>query len=93
MNGQQAAKEQLHALLEMFNSPGNFGTICVSHDQNLLILNNYYFGLSPITFPNIDYMDGIILFQKDDIIYMTRKYQDQILNIELKQDQINQNNK
>ena len=76
MEGRKAAALQIEALLKLYSSNTDCGHICVSHDQNLYLLNHYFLEICPEKHPSIDYMEGVVVFEKDGKLCIASNYCD-----------------
>ena len=74
MEGRKAAAVQIDTLLKLYSSNSDCGHICVSHDQNLYLMNHYFLEICPEKHPKIGFMDGVVVYEKDGKLYITSNY-------------------
>lgn len=55
VDASHAAQTLLNLLFELLQDPLAHGNICISHDWNLFLLKEYYLGLRPEEYENIEY--------------------------------------
>jgi len=68
----QSAQKLLSALVDLLQEQPKFtGNICVSHDWHLVLLKEYYLGQRAEEYGNIDFLEGVIIYQWKDSFYIT----------------------
>jgi len=73
----QSAQRLLDALLNLLKEPSDVvGNICVTHDWHLVLLKEFYLGQRAEDYGTIDYLEGVIFYEKDGGYHVTN-YQDQ----------------
>jgi len=67
----RSAQRLLNKLVDLLNEPSEFsGNICVTHDWHLALLKEIYLGQRAEEYGNIDYLEGVIVYQWNDAFYM-----------------------
>ncbi|MCD4719490.1 MAG: histidine phosphatase family protein [Desulfobacula sp.] len=61
------------------NLKENQMAICVSHDWNIYLLKEFKLGLKHETTGNVDYLDGLVFFEKENQYYITNYQTNPIL--------------
>ena len=73
----QSAQRLLDALLDLMKEPSDVvGNFCVTHDWHLVLLKEYYLGQKAEDYGAIDYLEGVIIYEKGESYHITN-YQDQ----------------
>lgn len=72
LNARQASEEMFSFMTEKFQErPDNSIDIFVSHDWNMFLLKEFGTGLRHEDFGKIEYLEGLVLFEKSGKIYIT----------------------
>ena len=67
----QSAQRLLDTLLNLLQQPSDFtGNICVTHDWHLVLLKEHYLGQRAEDYGNIDFLEGVIIYQWKDNHYI-----------------------
>jgi broad specificity phosphatase PhoE len=69
-NAAQAAETLMATLLELLQQSESAGSICVSHDINLFLIKEYYLGLQPEDHEYVQFLEGVIVYEKDGSTYI-----------------------
>ena len=69
-DAREAAETLLKALVDLIRQPTAGGNICVSHDINLFLIKEYYLGLRPEDHEYIQFLEGVIVYEKDGDAYI-----------------------
>jgi broad specificity phosphatase PhoE len=68
--GDQAARTLVEALLGLLQDSPEGGNICISHDNSLFLIKEYYLGLRPEDYEYIQFLEGVILYEWDGAYYI-----------------------
>lgn len=80
VNAKDAANTMLRFLVGgLRESDVNTLHVSVTHDWNVYLIKEFALGLPHETFGRIDYLEGVVLFEKDGEIHITNHQKDPVL--------------
>lgn len=79
----RSAQSLMGVLLTMLQDPTVDGdSVCITHDWNLVLLREFYLGQKAEEYGVIDYLEGVIIYEKDGGYYVAN-YQDQAVSLKV----------